>query len=69
MYFKGGRGRITLESGEAFEVGPDTVTYVPPGEKHKIENIGDEPLVFIFIYVPAGPEKAIRQWKIVEERS
>ena len=65
MYFTKGRGVILLENGEKAEIVPDTVTYVPIGERHKIENTGEDSLEFIFMYSPPGPESGIKKWKVV----
>jgi mannose-6-phosphate isomerase-like protein (cupin superfamily) len=63
MVFTKGRGIIALETGTPVNIEPGTVTYVPPGEKHQIKNVGDDPLEFFFIYSPPGPERNIRKWK------
>lgn len=65
IYFTRGHGRITLESGEVVHVRPHVVTYIPAGERHLLENVGDENLEFIFVYSPPGPERGIRRWKVV----
>ncbi|GAG39455.1 unnamed protein product [marine sediment metagenome] len=41
-----GGERQTLSAGQA--------AYIPPGEYHQIANLGDEPLVMIYCYGPAG---------------
>jgi quercetin dioxygenase-like cupin family protein len=37
------------------------VIYLPPDEKHILENAGEEELHFLWIYTPPGDEKLIRQ--------
>ena len=41
-----GRGLVSLE-GERREVGPGDGVLIPPGTRHRIRNIGQEPLVFL----------------------
>lgn len=66
IYFTEGTVRITLgNTGEVFVLGPDTVVYIPAGEPHLLENVGDGDLKFFFIYTPPGPEAGIKRWKIV----
>ena len=41
--FTAGRGRVRLADEEQ-EVGPDDAVVIPPGTRHKLWNIGSEPL-------------------------
>lgn len=41
-----GQGKITIGQ-ETMQVGANTHIYIPLGMQHRIENVGDEPLVFI----------------------
>ncbi len=41
-----GQERQTLQAGQA--------AYVPPGQYHQLTNIGDQPLVMLYCYGPAG---------------
>ena len=50
-YVLRGRGLMTLE-GERREVGPGDGILIPPGTRHKIRNIGQEPLVFLCCCAP-----------------
>ncbi|PTY03510.1 hypothetical protein DB346_06440 [Verrucomicrobia bacterium LW23] len=50
-YILRGRGRMRLGSVER-EVGPGDAIAIPPGERHKIFNISDEPLVFLCCCAP-----------------
>ena len=45
-YLLRGRGLISLE-GEGREVRPGDGILIPPGTRHRIRNIGQEPLVFL----------------------
>ena len=62
-----GRGRMTVGD-EVRELGPGTLVFIPPGNRHAVRNIGDEPLVFVsatsppfeaptgeFAYSPVSP--------------
>src|ERR1044072_1361740 len=46
-----GRGRIRIER-ELEDVQPGDAVAIPPGQKHKIWNIGSEPLVFLCCCAP-----------------
>ena len=48
-----GTERRTVHGGEA--------VYIPPGEFHQLTNIGDEPLIMIYCYGPAGDVAHWRQ--------
>ena len=48
-----GREREILRAGQA--------AYVPPGEYHQLTNLGDQPLVMIYCYGPAGEVAHWRQ--------
>ncbi len=37
------------------EIGPETAFYSPIGKKHRVENIGDEPLRIVWVYCPPLP--------------
>ncbi|MEM1058953.1 MAG: cupin domain-containing protein [Verrucomicrobiota bacterium] len=50
-YILRGRGRMRLEAEER-PVGPRDAIAIPPGQKHKIWNEGDEPLVFLCCCAP-----------------
>lgn len=45
---------------KSYDIKPNTVFTTRPGEKHRIENTGNEDLYFIFAYASAGPEKCIK---------
>jgi mannose-6-phosphate isomerase-like protein (cupin superfamily) len=50
-YILKGRGRMKLES-DMREVGPGDAIAIPPGQKHKIWNTGDIPLVLLCCCAP-----------------
>jgi mannose-6-phosphate isomerase-like protein (cupin superfamily) len=51
-YITAGQGLMHIDE-EAFEVGPETAIYIPPGSKQYIENTGDSDLEFLCIVDPA----------------
>lgn len=58
-----GKAKITNLSSdkkEEYILEPLDLVYVKPGELHTIENVGNEDLVFIWIYTPPGDEKEVR---------
>jgi len=68
MLFLKGSGIIRLPDGSDIELKPNRLLYFPPGEAHQIFNTGQEPLEFLFIYSPSGPEAGIRKWKTIAQR-
>jgi oxalate decarboxylase/phosphoglucose isomerase-like protein (cupin superfamily) len=48
-----GKERRTITSGQA--------VYIPPGEFHQMTNIGDSPLIMMYMYGPAGDVAHWRQ--------
>jgi mannose-6-phosphate isomerase-like protein (cupin superfamily) len=48
-----GEERVTLTGGQA--------AYIPPRVFHQLTNIGDEPLIMIYIYAPGGDVAHWRQ--------
>ena len=51
-----GRSKATIDGGE-YIVGPDTIVFISPGEKHRLENIGDTPFKMIEVYSPIEPDR------------
>jgi mannose-6-phosphate isomerase-like protein (cupin superfamily) len=51
-YILRGRGRMKLD-GELREIGPLDAIAIPPGARHKIWNIGPDPLVLLCCCAPA----------------
>ncbi len=59
MYILHGRGRLIL-GGCEHAVEPGTALFVPPGMPHSLACDGDEPLEYVVIYAPGGPEQELR---------
>lgn len=55
MFIISGRAKLVIEGMGEWEVGPDTAIYSPLGKKHRLENIGDEPLKLVWCYTPPLP--------------
>jgi mannose-6-phosphate isomerase-like protein (cupin superfamily) len=54
-------GRFIIDIGDQeYEVGPGAFAYVPPGARHRVTNVGDEPAKIIGFFTPAGPEQGFR---------
>lgn len=51
-YLLEGRGRMQIEA-EVCEVGPGDAVAIPPGARHQIATIGDQPLRFLCCCAPA----------------
>ena len=56
MFLISGRAKFVVEGEGEWEIGPETAFYSPVGKKHRLENIGDEPLKLIWVYYPALPQ-------------
>lgn len=46
-----GRAKLVVR-GKEYEIGPNTVVYIPPGEPHEMTSIGNEELRKIDVYSP-----------------
>ena len=55
-----GRGEMCLGAERQIVTGGQAVL-IPPGEHHQITNVGDEPLVMVYCYGPAGDVAHWRQ--------
>jgi putative monooxygenase len=55
LFLISGRAKIVIEGEGEWEIGPETAFYSPLGKKHRVENIGDEPLKIIWVYSPPLP--------------
>jgi mannose-6-phosphate isomerase-like protein (cupin superfamily) len=52
LFLISGRAKIVIEGEGEWEIGPETAFYSPLGVKHRVENIGDEPLRIVWVYSP-----------------
>ncbi len=59
MFFYEGTGIATID-GVEYEIRPDSVMLAPPRIKHRIQNTGNGPLKFVFVYCPPLPEHISR---------
>jgi len=55
LFLISGKARIVIEGEGEYEIGPETAFYSPLGKKHRVENIGDEPLRIVWVYSPPLP--------------
>jgi len=55
LFLISGRAKIVIEGEGEWEIGPETAFYSPVGKKHRVENIGDEPLKLVWVYCPPLP--------------
>jgi mannose-6-phosphate isomerase-like protein (cupin superfamily) len=55
LFLISGRAKIVIEGEGEWEIGPETAFYSPLGKKHRVENIGDEPLRIVWVYSPPLP--------------
>lgn len=55
LFLISGKARIVIEGEGEWEIGPETAFYSPLGKKHRVENIGDEPLRIVWVYNPPLP--------------
>ena len=60
FYVTGGRGVFTI-GGVPHEAGPETAVHIPAGVMHQVEPIGTEPLSYLTVYAPGGPEQDLRR--------
>ena len=51
-----GRAKATID-GKDIIIEPNTVVFIPPGEKHRLENIGDVTFKMIEVYSPLEPDR------------
>ncbi len=59
-YILQGRATFWIRD-EPFEVGPNMAVYAPPNIPHRVKTHGPEPLRFVVVYAPAGPERDLRE--------
>jgi mannose-6-phosphate isomerase-like protein (cupin superfamily) len=65
FYVLSGEFIIDIDDVE-YHVGPGAFAYVPPGTRHRVTNVGNEPAKIIGFFTPAGPE---RGFQAVRERA
>lgn len=58
-YILQGKGIIRM-GGEEYFIKPGDAVYAPIGMRHTVECTGDEPLRYVVVYAPPGPEKELR---------
>lgn len=66
-YFLQGSGRVTVfkapESARTFDFTAGSVSYVPAGNSHYVENTGDEDLIFLeVLQAPKFSDVSVAQW-------
>jgi mannose-6-phosphate isomerase-like protein (cupin superfamily) len=59
-YILSGHGRIFME-GKVYKVGPGMAIFAPAEVPHKIEVDDQEPLKYVVVYAPPGPEKQLKE--------
>jgi len=55
LFLISGRAKLIIEGEGEWEIGPETAFYSPVGVKHRLVNIGDEPLKLVWVYCPPLP--------------
>jgi mannose-6-phosphate isomerase-like protein (cupin superfamily) len=55
LFLISGRAKIVIDREREWEIGPETDFYSRPGKKHRVENIGTEPLRIVWVYCPPLP--------------
>ncbi|HYU18785.1 MAG TPA: cupin domain-containing protein [Chloroflexota bacterium] len=58
-YILQGRGTIWIGEQE-YEIGPEMAVFAPAGVPHKMASHGPEPLRYVVVYAPQGPERELR---------
>jgi putative monooxygenase len=56
LFLYSGKAKVVIEVQGEWEIGPETAFYSPKGVKHRLENIGDEPLKLVWVYCPPLPK-------------
>lgn len=60
LFILSGEGEQMLDDEEPVTVGPGAMIHIPRGVYHSTMNTGPEPLRFVVVYAPAGPENVLR---------
>jgi len=58
-YILQGTGIIRME-GKEYAIKPGDAVFAPVGMRHSIECTGDDPLRYVVVYAPPGPERELR---------
>jgi mannose-6-phosphate isomerase-like protein (cupin superfamily) len=58
-YILSGTGMIHMD-GERYPIRPGDAVFAPIGMSHSVECTGNEPLRYLVVYAPPGPEKELR---------
>ena len=60
FYILSGKARFMIEDQEHI-VGPHTSVFIPANVPHSVASASDEPLEYVAIYAPQGPERELRR--------
>src|SRR5918911_3826247 len=59
-YILQGSGAIWIAD-EEYRIGPHMAVFAPANVPHKMASDGPEPLRYVVVYAPAGPERELRE--------
>jgi mannose-6-phosphate isomerase-like protein (cupin superfamily) len=59
-YVLQGTGIIRMD-GKEYAIKPGDAVFAPIGMRHSVECTGDDPLRYVVIYAPPGPERELRK--------
>ena len=59
-YILQGQGTMWVDD-VPHEIGPNMAVFAPAGVMHRIASLGPEPLKYVVVYAPAGPEQELRE--------
>lgn len=61
LVFLSGQGQALIgKENNPYEVAEGKILYIPPHTAHNIENVGTEPLIYIYCVVPAGQSEQVK---------
>jgi len=58
LVFLSGQGELRIGERDRFQVGRGRVAYIPQHTVHDVENIGNEPLVYVYCVAPVVGESS-----------
>jgi mannose-6-phosphate isomerase-like protein (cupin superfamily) len=58
-YILQGQGSVWIGE-EEFSIGPNMAVFAPAGVPHKMASHGPDPLRYVVVYAPQGPERELR---------